>query len=74
MTEEARWTNNEVSLKVWARYWCVFAILNQFDFCMFERVIPFYIVIKAAILLYIVMPNTNGARIIYGFVVESFFV
>uniref|UniRef100_A0A914I3K3 Receptor expression-enhancing protein n=1 Tax=Globodera rostochiensis TaxID=31243 RepID=A0A914I3K3_GLORO len=71
-TEGARRTNDQLALDKWVRYWTVLALVNQMDLCLFERLIPFYMIIKTAILLYIAIPQTNGALIIYGYVMAFF--
>ncbi len=51
----------------WLTYWTVFGFLNLLeffsDFLLYW--IPFYYLFKAGLILYLVLPQTKGAEVVY---------
>jgi receptor expression-enhancing protein 5/6 len=56
----------------WLTYWTVFAVFSLFDFFSdsIMRVFPFYWLVKCAFLLYLYLPQFNGAERLYRDVVN----
>ncbi|KAJ1548803.1 ER membrane protein DP1/Yop1, partial [Cladochytrium tenue] len=58
----------------WLTYWTVFGFLNLIEF--FSNIIlywiPFYYTFKAALILYLILPQTRGAIVIYNQVVRPY--
>ncbi|KAI9337906.1 TB2/DP1, HVA22 family-domain-containing protein [Zopfochytrium polystomum] len=58
----------------WLTYWTVFGFLNILEF--FSDVIlywiPFYFIIKAGIILYLILPQFKGATVLYNTVVRPY--
>uniref|UniRef100_A0A914I0Z8 Receptor expression-enhancing protein n=1 Tax=Globodera rostochiensis TaxID=31243 RepID=A0A914I0Z8_GLORO len=58
----------------WLTYWVVFALLNVVEF--FSNTIlyyfPFYWLLKCALLLWLYMPNTLGAQLLYVRIIRPF--
>ena len=60
-------SGNEAEMKQWLTYWVVFGMLNITDhFAGFIlRFIPFYYVLKLALMVALFHPSTNGATWLY---------
>ncbi|CAB3397354.1 unnamed protein product [Caenorhabditis bovis] len=56
----------------WLTYWAVFATFALVDFFAIGimSVFPFYWVVKAAFLMYLYLPQTQGAKVMYVKVVD----
>ncbi|KAI8999532.1 TB2/DP1, HVA22 family-domain-containing protein [Gaertneriomyces semiglobifer] len=52
----------------WLTYWTVFGFLNVLEFFSDALMywIPFYFTFKAALLLYLILPQFRGAEFLYG--------
>ena len=66
--------DNEDDDKVWLTYWCVFGIFQTFDdlFGFVLDDIPFYFYIKVGFFIWMMLPTTNGAQIIYNQAMKPF--
>jgi len=63
--------------KKWLAYWVVFALLVVFEFCVGVVVgfIPFYSVLKCALLVWLLAPGThNGSMVVYRKVIKPIFL
>ncbi|KAJ3118398.1 ER membrane protein DP1/Yop1 [Phlyctochytrium bullatum] len=58
----------------WLTYWCVFGFLNVIEF--FSDIvlywIPFYYAFKAGFIIYLILPQTRGAIVVYNSVVKPY--
>uniref|UniRef100_A0A914WJ56 Receptor expression-enhancing protein n=1 Tax=Plectus sambesii TaxID=2011161 RepID=A0A914WJ56_9BILA len=65
-------TDNKDDDTQWLTYWTVFAVFSLFDFFgeSIMRVFPFYWLLKCAFLLYLCLPQLNGAQQLYRDVVD----
>ena len=65
---------NEEDDKVWLTYWCVFGIFNTMDdFLGFVlESVPFYFYIKVGFFIWMMLPTTQGAAIIYNQAMKPF--
>jgi receptor expression-enhancing protein 5/6 len=61
--------------KKWLTYWVVFALFNFSEHFLewIVGLVPFYFVIKMAFLLWLYLPLTNGADLIYDKFVYKYF-
>lgn len=52
---------------MWLTYWCVFGsltVVDDFLGCMLES-IPFYFYVKVGFFIWMMLPTTNGAKVVY---------
>jgi len=75
----SRWTLREIQkkeldgAKQWLTYWVIFAIFVLIDMISpyLREIVPFYIFLRTIILLWLYLPNFNGAVIVYNtFILE----
>lgn len=60
----------------WLTYWVVFALFNVFEFASDEIVgwFPIYWLVKCAVMLWLYLPMTRGAQMLYMRVIRPFMV
>lgn len=58
----------------WLTYWVVFSFLSIFEhvFAFVVDIIPFYTLIKIAVVVWMWYPSTNGAQVVYDSVLRPF--
>ena len=61
--------------KQWLTYWAVYAVFTFIDlFAGFiMKFLPFYFLIKLIFLIWLFMPNTQGAVVVYNLVISKLF-
>ena len=61
--------------KQWLTYWVVFGVFSFIDLftASILKFIPFYFILKIAFLIWLFMPNTKGALIIYTKIISKLF-
>ena len=61
---------------MWLSYWCVFGVFQTVEMYIgfFLSYIPFYNLIRFTFFLFLMMPQTQGAKIIYSSVLKPLLV
>jgi receptor expression-enhancing protein 5/6 len=60
--------------KVWLTYWCVFGVFTLIDDFLWFLLdyIPFYFYIKVGFFIWMMLPHTKGASVVYNSVIKPF--
>ena len=67
--------DNNIDKKEWLTYWAVFGsflIVDMFSNIII-KIIPFYFVFKLCFLLWMILPGSNGCKLVYNFLIYKLF-
>ena len=67
--------DKNIDKKEWLTYWAVFGsflIVDMFSNIII-KIIPFYFVFKLCFLLWMILPGSNGCRLVYNFLIYKLF-